>query len=206
MSLYNNVWKSTIIASIITFIISMFTEGKNSQNALIAVYSLLLISITLIVVQLITSPISKKDQFQKWWQLPLTILRQTGPFLIIVAIIGFMLYLIVKYKNQIIENHVPQSFYSFSNITMCLIFLQMYIIYNYITCINDNTCYDDTKYYDDSGKIGKVTVGALYLLGVLMMISTGIVYTILTYFKTDGFQVLKGIQQNAEKMQFNYLL
>jgi hypothetical protein len=41
---------------------------------------------------------------------------------------------------------------------------------------------------------------------VLMMISTGIVYTILTYFKTDGFQVLKGIQQNADKMQFNYLL
>ena len=206
MSLYNNVWRSTIFASMITFLIYMFTEGKTSYNALLSVYSLLIITIMLIVVGLMVSPIYKKTNTTSNLSLTWTIIRQTGPFLLILAIIGFMLYLLVAYKNQITNNLVPPSFYSFSNITTTLIFLEMYIIYNYITCIGDGNCYDDTKYYEDSGKIGKVTIGILYLLGVLMLVSTSIVYTILHYFKTDGFQLLKDIQQNADKIQFNYLL
>jgi hypothetical protein len=38
-------WKSTIIAAVITFIIYMYTTGINSLNAAIAGYSLLIITI-----------------------------------------------------------------------------------------------------------------------------------------------------------------
>ena len=55
----------------------------------------------------------------------------------------------------------------------------------------------------DTGKIGKVSNSVLFLLSFITMISTGIVYVILTYYTTDGFQVLN---KDSEKIQFNYLL
>jgi hypothetical protein len=65
-------------------------------------------------------------------------------------------------------------------------------------------CVGDGKYYDDSGKIGKMTNSILYLIAVFAMISTSIVYIILTFYRTDGFKVLQN--NNSEKIQFNYLL
>jgi hypothetical protein len=56
---------------------------------------------------------------------------------------------------------------------------------------------------DCNGKTGKLNNSIMYLLSILTVVSTGIVYTILTFYRTDGFQVLKN---NSEKMQFNYLL
>jgi len=43
----------------------------------------------------------------------------------------------------------------------------------------------------------------LYLIGVLSLFSVGTLYIILKYFRTDGFQ---GLQNNSEKIKFNYLL
>ena len=65
-------------------------------------------------------------------------------------------------------------------------------------------CFGDSKQYNETGKVGKLPNGILYLLSVLTMISTGIVYIILTFYRTDGFKVLQN--NNSEKIQFNYLL
>ena len=46
----------------------------------------------------------------------------------------------------------------------------------------------------------------LYLIGVLSLFSVGTLYIILKYFRTDGFQGLQGLQNNSEKIKFNYLL
>ena len=132
MSWNGYLFKSAIIASVITFIIGMFTTGINSLNASIAGYSLLIITILGILIQLIRTPISNKEG-NSTLKLLWIIIRQTGPFLLILAIIGFM-----------------------------------------------------------------------YLIAVFAMISTSIVYIILTFYRTDGFQ---GLQKNdSEKIQFNYLL
>ena len=56
---------------------------------------------------------------------------------------------------------------------------------------------------NDTGKIEKVSNNILFFLSLLTMISTGVVYIILVFYRTDGFQVLKN---DSEKMQFNYLL
>jgi hypothetical protein len=55
----------------------------------------------------------------------------------------------------------------------------------------------------DASKLGNVSNSVLFLLSLLTMISSAIVYIILVYYRTDGFQVLKN---NSEKIQFNYLL
>jgi hypothetical protein len=186
-------WKSTIIAAIITFLIGMFTTGVNSLNASIAGYSLLIITIMGISIQLIRTPISNKDgdsTLKMIWN----ILMQTGPFFIILGIIGLMLYLLVANKNPIIKNEVSQSFNTFSNITLFLILILIYFIYNNVMC-DGVDC--------DSGKTGKMNNSIMYLLSILTIVSTGIVYTILTFYRTDGFQ---GLKKNSEQIQFNYLL
>jgi hypothetical protein len=187
-------WKSTITATVITFIIYMFTTGVNSLNASIAGYSLLIITILGIMIQLIRKPITNQEGTSTF-KMIMNILMLTGPFFIVLAIIGFMLYLLIRYKNPIINNRVSQSFNTFSNITIFLIFIQVYFIYSEVMC--------DGPVCGDTGKIGKVSNSVLFLLSLLTMISTGIVYIILVYYRTDGFQVLKN---SSEKMQFNYLL
>jgi magnesium-transporting ATPase (P-type) len=202
MSWNGYLFKSAIIASVITFIIGMFTTGINSLNASIAGYSLLIITILGILIQLIRTPISNKEG-NSTLKLLWIIIRQTGPFFLILAIIGFMLYLLISNKTPIINNHVSDSFYTFSNITLIFILILVYVIYNHVVCEGDE-CVGDGKYYDDSGKIGKMTNSILYLIAVFAMISTSIVYIILTFYRTDGFQ---GLQKNdSEKIQFNYLL
>jgi hypothetical protein len=187
-------WKSTITATVITFIIYMFTTGVNSLNASIAGYSLLIITILGIMIQLIRKPITNQEGTSTF-KMIINILMLTGPFFIILAIIGFMLYLLISYKNPIINNQVSQSFNTFSNITSFLIFIIVYYIYNQVMC-DDPEC-------GDTSKLGNVSNSVLFLLSLLTMISTAIVYIILVYYRTDGFQVLKN---NSEKIQFNYLL
>ena len=85
----------------------------------------------------------------------------------------------IYYKKHIIDNHVSDGYYSFSNIAAMLIFIQLYITYTNVTTPN----FEATK------KISKVTSGILYLLGILTAICSIILYTILKYFTTDGFTI-----------------
>jgi hypothetical protein len=188
-------WKSTITATVITYIIYMFTSGVNSLNASIAGYSLLIITILGIMIQLIRKPITNQEDTSTF-KMIINILMLTGPFFIVLAIIGFMLYLLISYKNPIINNQVSQSFNTFSNITSFLIFIIVYYIYNQVMC-------DGPECGGDASKLGNVSNSVLFLLSLLTMISSAIVYIILVYYRTDGFQVLKN---NSEKIQFNYLL
>jgi hypothetical protein len=188
-------WKATIIAAVITFLIYMFTSGINSLNASIAGYSLLIITILGIMIQLIRKPVANQEGISTL-KMVMNILTLTGPFFIILAIIGFMLYLLISNKNEIINNQISQSFNTFSNITLFVILVIIYFIYNQVEC-------DGPQCGSNTGKIENVSNSFLLLLSVITVISTLIVYVILTYYTTDGFQVLN---KNSEKIQFNYLL
>ena len=179
MAWYESIYKALMFGSAISFIISNFTTGKNSYNSLISGYSILILGIMMILTILISKvlEITKNDSTK---QMMLTILITLGPFLLMLAVIGFILYLIIFYKEPIIDNHVSQNYYTFSNITIILLLIQLYIIYQNI----------NTKEFDISGKISKVTSSLIYLIGVLTSFSAMIIYIILKYFRTDGFQML----------------
>ena len=83
----------------------------------------------------------------------------------------------ITYKNNIINGRVSHGYYSFSNISVILLLIQLYIVYTNIT----------SDSFEKTGKISKVTSSMVYLLGVLSGISSIILYTILKYFTTDGF-------------------
>lgn len=78
---------------------------------------------------------------------------------------------------MIMANHVSQSYYTFSNIAIVLLLLQLYIVYTNIS----------SDKFETSGKLSKVTSSLIYLLAVLTSMCSLILFIILKYYTTDGF-------------------
>jgi hypothetical protein len=173
---YSSIYKGFIISAIVSFVIGFFSEGNVSLGSYITGYSVLILGIMMILLILFNS-IMKITEGQSILQILYTILLTAGPFLLMLGVISFILYLMIKYKNIILDNHVSSSYNSFSNINIILILIQLYIVYTNIS----------SDSFEKTGKISKVTSSMVYLLGVLSAISSIIIYTILKYFTTDGF-------------------
>jgi hypothetical protein len=173
---YSTIYKAFIIASVITFIIGFFSSTNIASGAYIAGYSVLTLGIMMILIILFNN-ILKSSANNSSFSSITSILMISGPFLLILAVISFVLYLSINYKNIINAGHVPPSFNSFSNIIVLLLLFQNYLIYNSI----------GSDSFETSGKLPKVTTSLLYLIGILTAICSIILYTILKYYSTDGF-------------------
>lgn len=174
---YSSIYKGFIIAGMIAFAIGFFTQGETSLGAYMSGYSVLILGIMMILIVLFNN-ILNISQGNTTFQLLYTILLATGPFLLMLGVISFILYLLITYKENIINNRVTSEYYSFSNINVILLLLQLYLVYTNIT----------TDKFITTGKISKVTSSIIYLLGVLGIICSVILFTILKYFTTDGFK------------------
>ena len=161
------IYKALISTSIVSFVIGGITESKTSLGAYIAGYSVLILGICVIIISLFKNP--NPNMFD--------VLYIGMPFLSILAIIAYMLYLLIYYKRKILEGHVSSGYHSFSNIIVVLMLVQLYVVYD-----NSN---------DDVMTISKGTLSIMYLLNVLIGIAVVILNTILKYYSTDGFQVLR---------------
>ena len=95
-----------------------------------------------------------------------TIISILTPFILTIGSMITILYLILSNKTAIVQKQVSPSYYSFSNIAIILFFMQIFLIY----------------YHGDK----PITYNLLYLLGLLTSICGIILYTILSYFSTDG--------------------
>ena len=176
---YSSVYKACILASLVSFIIGFFTQDKISLGAYIAVYSVLTFGIMMILIVLFNS-ILKTSGNSSTTQILYSILMTSGPFLLILGVIAFVLYLLITYYNIIVEGNLSSSYNSFSNIIVMLLLLQVYLVYTNI----------DNESFESSGKISKVTSSIMYLLGVLTTICSMNLYIILKYYTTDGFQII----------------
>ena len=175
---YSGIYKSLIIASVISFIIYFFSSGDVSLVALISGYSVLTFGIMMILYIILYNLLQTTQNNN--FQMLLSMITTCGPFLLIFGIVGLVLYLIITYKERILLGHVPNSFYIFNNITIILILLQVYLIYNNIT----NNKFETTQ------KLSKMKTSILYLYGVITAISSITLFNILTNFSADGFSTL----------------
>lgn len=173
---YSTMYKACIWASVISFLMGFFTQSETSLGAFIAGYSVLTLGILLILVVLFAN-VLRVTAGSSFFQTLLAITMTSGPFLLVLAIIGVVLYLLIKHKASIIAGHVAPGYNTFSNIVAVLLLIQLYIVYSSIS----------TDRFQATGKLPRVTSALVYLLGVLTTISTVILYTILTYYSTDGF-------------------
>jgi hypothetical protein len=176
---YTNIYKAFIFAGIISFIIGFFTSSTTSLGAYIAGYSVFALAILMILTILFYQVLKFNNNNNSFFSTIYNIFFISGPFLLILSVISIVLYLLIKYKNNIIDEKIAPGYNSFSNIIVILLLVQFYILYNNI----------NTEQFERTGKMPKVTNSIVYLVGVLTFICSIILYTILKYYSTDGFIV-----------------
>ena len=173
---YLTIYKACIIASIVALIIGFSTQSETSLGAYISGYSVLILGILMILVILFSNIL--KTPNNSTIQMISSIILVSGPFILILGIISFLLYLLINYKNKIIAGHVAPGYHSFNTIISLLLFIQLYLIYTNI----------NTDNFKSTGNMSRVISSMLYLLSIITAICSIILYTILKYYSTDGFR------------------
>jgi hypothetical protein len=100
----------------------------------------------------------------------------TAPFILLLGIIAYTLYLLIAYQNRINNGHVTSEYNTFSTISVILTLIQIYIFYEAT----------NSKLFMNTGKLSKITYGIIHLVEVVNIITVLIIGTILKYFTTDG--------------------
>lgn len=172
---YSVIYKAFIFASVISFIIYNFTSGKVSLGAMIS--GLIVLSFSIIMIlYIILYNVLQITQRTTFIQSLIAIMNATGPFILMLASIIVILYLNINYKNNILLNHISNSYYTFSNISVIFILLQVYFIYNNI----------NTEKFEITKKLSKGTSIILYLFSVITTICSITLFTILKNYSADG--------------------
>jgi hypothetical protein len=170
--LYSGVYKSFIITTIIAFSIGTATTGLTSFGCYQVGYSVCAIAIMLILIKLLYSFVNKQGSSSSG-----ITFFVISPFVVMLFCIGFILYLNMKYRDIILDGHVSSGYYTFNNVSVILLVIQLCIIYSIVTSTT----------FEEKG-INPVTCSSILLLGILTGITINIIHTILKYFTTDGFQ------------------
>lgn len=176
---YSTIYKAFIYAGVVAFLIGFFTDSNLSLGAYISGYSVLILAILMILI-ILFSNILRVGQNSSMLQILYSIFMTSGPFILLLGIISFVLYLLIFYKDKIIKGDIAPGYNSFSSIIAMLVLIQIYIVYTNI----------DTEKFDVTGKIPRLASSIIYLIGVLSGISSIILYIILKYYSTDGFTTI----------------
>lgn len=172
---YSSIYKAFLIGSIISFVIYFITSGNTSLGAMISGYSILILTI-LMILYLILYNVLQINQNSSFFQSLFSMIFACGPFLLILIIIGFVLYLVIKFKNKILSGHISSGYTTFVNIIIILLLLQTFLIYNGI----------NTDKFETTKTLSKITNSILYLYGVITAICSINLFIILNNFSADG--------------------
>ena len=99
-----------------------------------------------------------------------------GPFMVIIGVITYILYILGTYFNRIITGNVSSGYWTFTNIFIALIIAELGILY-YGT---------QDKLFIETHSLPIVYGMLIYLLGMVSFIVAITLGIILAYYSTDG--------------------
>lgn len=172
---YESVYKGFLIAAIWIFLFSFGFTGETSFNAIITGYSLLILSISMIIIVILYNVAITNEKLSPL-QSVLNVLMNTGPQLLMLLIVCITVYLFITYKSEIVSGHVSSGYFSFANISLFLFITQIYILYRAM----------ETPKYKTEHKLPRVIAGIIYFLDILEALCATILFIILKYYTTDG--------------------
>jgi hypothetical protein len=175
-----NIYKAFIFVSAILFIIALNTSGITSINATISGYSTMTISLLIIIMVVINNFNQTINGDLNYIQVIFNALFTMGPFILILGIIGFLLYILIYYKKVISEGHISSYYYTFSFLSSMLALLQIFILYNGTT----------SRQFQKTHLLSKITNSIVCFTAVINSICALILFIILKYYTTDGYQNL----------------
>jgi hypothetical protein len=174
---YSTLYKGFSLVAIITFLIGFFSTNKTvSLNSYISGYFTLSIGLFILIGIIIKNMLGVIEN-----EPILKVITHMGsnlsPFILTLLSLTFILYSVFKYRTNIINGKISDSYYSFNNIFLFLILSQIYILYK------DTV----TPHFESTKMLSAMTKSLVYLFGTLGCITSFIVFVILKYFSTDGF-------------------
>ena len=168
------VYNGLIFVGMILSIVALFIDSKSNANLYISSYTFISAGIILLIGFLIhkilKSPNASNAGFFS------TFLSNVGPFLLLIGLLSFMLYLVISFKNKIDSGTLSDGYALFSKLAVAFVLIQLYITYNGMQ--NSN--------FNETGAISKIYGSFSYLIGVINVFIVAIMATILFYFSTDG--------------------
>jgi hypothetical protein len=141
-------------------LISFFTSGSATARATTVGYSAIGLGLMLIIGDTQTTTPNIYRLFV-----------DCLPLWIMLFIIGFILFMTIKYFTIISESRVSTSYFTFSNIIIILFLAQLYIL-------NKNN-FELNGF--DMGMLGILAIGVIQIIVCLLVL-----YVILRYYTTDG--------------------
>jgi len=168
---YSNIYNSLIVVGIIIIICTIGSSSASSLTGTITGYAFIITGTLLLMGYLMNSMNSSQNGSYIISQL-ITV----GPFVVLIGILVYMVYLLSYYFNQITNGNVANSYFNFMNIFVVLLIVQMFIFYNGTR----------DKRFIETGAIGKVTGLVLYFLEIINIVVVITLGIILKYFSTDG--------------------
>lgn len=167
---YSNIYNSLIVVGIIIIICTIGSNSASSLTGTITGYSFIITGIFLLTSYLMNQMRSSSVPDN------IPTIPAFAPFIVLIGILIYMIYLLSVYFNQITNGDVSSSYYNFMNIFVVLLMLQLYIFYNGT----------QDKRLKDTGFVSKVTGLILFLLELINIVVVITLGVILKYFTTDG--------------------
>jgi hypothetical protein len=177
---FSKVYEAFIVSSIVAFIIAFFTEGRSALGAYISGYSILILALMMILLVLFNRILGSPSSDTSF-QIFIRLIMSSSPFLIMFGIVIFLFYLLITYQKRIVEKTVSPSYFSFNNIALMLLFIQLYTVYKILL----------DPQFQTTGKMSRLNSSLLLLFSTIIFICSTIIYIILRYYTTDGFGLLK---------------
>lgn len=169
-----NDWFSVIYSSLsfIGFILLIIALVTSSTQTSIAGYTILVVSVLLITTFLYNQIATTA----RGLSFLLTVLSNLGPFVLILGILIFSLYLTVTYMNEIQQQNISNQYYTFSGLSTIFILVQiLFIVYGM-----------QTPQFQQRKLLPGIYTNLSYLFGVVNVYLLVTVQTILKNYVTDG--------------------
>ena len=179
-SMMSTLYLSLIAVGIVLLFATIGSSGSDSINGTIAGYSLTGVGILLMVSYLCYNLYNnRKEQnilAKSNRQLFMSFIYTCGPFLLILGVIGYALYLLTTFKYRISDGNVAPSYTTFTNISVILILIQLAIFF--MGSKKEN--------FKNTGRLDRVYSMLIYMVGIIYIAAVITIGVILTYFTTDG--------------------
>jgi hypothetical protein len=109
-----------------------------------------------------------------------TLFMNVGPFAFIITLVSLVILILTKHRQFIINNDVPSKFKWYNESIVLLVMMILGVIYSGLS----------SEKFETSGLIPDLMNSMLYLFSVLTLMSYTTLHSILSYYSTDGFNVM----------------
>jgi hypothetical protein len=172
--IFQIVYNGLIFVGIILSVIALSINSTANASISISSYTFIASGVILIIGLLIHKIINRPDASRIGFFS--AFFNNVGPFLLLIGILAFTLYLIVTFKDKIDSGHITNAYGLFSKLSIAFILIQLYITYSGMQKNN----------FKDTGILPKIYSSFAYLVGVINVAIVLILASILKYFSTDG--------------------